>query len=318
MKAAAWLVSFMLAFSACTLPATGRPTAPSVTAASTGMTPTLTTVTQNVIRVTLHARGSSAVTPETTAGEVLTLEAAFEPVTQVLRYGADGRVSSVSTSPWRNAPVAKMRWRLVVGSEPGGLDEWHAYQPTIERDVVVDWLGTRMFLLQVEFSDAAGQTIMALASGDSVAQPQALAALTVRASLDPHGPLDPLPEAVQTAAAATRGAFPVSGSVQIEDGRCCAGGPAGAHVTLRVAFAARSSAAMVTEMRVQTGQCVREPAQMKGEWQPFEAQRSYDAQLALNWVGWWISVQYRDALGNLSPVYCDDISLEGSPPQPKP
>ena len=30
-------------------------------------------------------------------------------------------------------------------------------------------------------------------------------------------------------------------------------------------------------------------------------------------VGWYIAVQYRDASGNLSPVYCDDISVEGSP-----
>jgi len=31
-----------------------------------------------------------------------------------------------------------------------------------------------------------------------------------------------------------------------------------------------------------------------------------------------VSVQYRDALGNLSPVYCDDISLEGMPAPPPP
>ena len=40
--------------------------------------------------------------------------------------------------------------------------------------------------------------------------------------------------------------------------------------------------------------------------------------LALNWVGFYQRVQYRDALGNLSSVYCDDISLEGNPPPPTP
>jgi hypothetical protein len=29
-------------------------------------------------------------------------------------------------------------------------------------------------------------------------------------------------------------------------------------------------------------------------------------------------VQYRDASGNVSPMYCDDISVEGMPAQPTP
>jgi hypothetical protein len=34
----------------------------------------------------------------------------------------------------------------------------------------------------------------------------------------------------------------------------------------------------------------------------------------VNWTGFYVSVQYRDADGNLSPVYDDDVSVEGQPP----
>jgi hypothetical protein len=38
----------------------------------------------------------------------------------------------------------------------------------------------------------------------------------------------------------------------------------------------------------------------------------------INWTGFYVSVQYRDAEGNLSPVVCDDISIEGHSPTPTP
>jgi hypothetical protein len=110
-------------------------------------------------------------------------------------------------------------------------------------------------------------------------------------------------------------AFPVSGSVSIEGGRCCAGGVAGSQISLNVEFQATSSAGKVTEMRVQTGGgCPKDPAQLKAGWEPFQPTQRYPTSLGINWIGWYISVQYRDEKGNLSAVYCDDISLEGSPP----
>ena len=72
-------------------------------------------------------------------------------------------------------------------------------------------------------------------------------------------------------------------------------------------------------MRVQTGGgCYKNEGALNAPWEPFQEAKSYPANLIINWVGWWINVQYRDAAGNLSPVYCDDISLEGSPPRPTP
>lgn len=111
---------------------------------------------------------------------------------------------------------------------------------------------------------------------------------------------------------------PVSGGVLIEDGRSAAGGTAGDTINVSVSFNAVSTAADVTEMRVRRGWCGTEADLAEIAWQPFATELSYPFVLPINWVGFYVSVQYRDALGNLSPVYCDDISLEGMPAPPPP
>jgi len=85
-----------------------------------------------------------------------------------------------------------------------------------------------------------------------------------------------------------------------------------------VTFAATSPHGRVTGMRVLTGggRCRTLDDMAAVSWEPFVAEKTYRARLALNWIGWYVTVQYRDAHGNVSPVYCDDISLEGHPPQP--
>lgn len=105
----------------------------------------------------------------------------------------------------------------------------------------------------------------------------------------------------------------VTGSVVIEDGRCCVGGTAGDTLEVQVSFDAQSRDGPVTEMRV-LQRNVRELSEMReAEWEPFVPQKTYPVHVALNWIGSYISVQYRDAAGNLSPVYVDDISVEGDP-----
>ncbi|MGD8604985.1 MAG: hypothetical protein PVF49_10490 [Anaerolineales bacterium] len=104
----------------------------------------------------------------------------------------------------------------------------------------------------------------------------------------------------------------VYGSVEIEDGICCAGGQAGDTIQLSVAFGSASSAGEVVEMRYVTASTRADNERMQEEeWVPYEAELSFSTRLAINWVGWWISVQYRDDQGNVSPIYYDDISLEG-------
>ncbi|MDH5508132.1 MAG: hypothetical protein OEZ02_12995, partial [Anaerolineae bacterium] len=48
-------------------------------------------------------------------------------------------------------------------------------------------------------------------------------------------------------------------------------------------------------------------------WVPFQAELAIPWPVVINWVGMWVTVQYRDAQGNLSLVYSDDISVEGMP-----
>ncbi len=112
---------------------------------------------------------------------------------------------------------------------------------------------------------------------------------------------------------------PVRGYVDIEDGRCCVGGAAGSTVDVRVAFGAQSPFAEVTEMRARVGARPFEEFELaETPWEPFVSARIYPVPAAINWTGFFVSVQYRDALGNLSPVFSDDISVEGMPTSPTP
>jgi hypothetical protein len=112
---------------------------------------------------------------------------------------------------------------------------------------------------------------------------------------------------------ATQPAYPVTGWIEIEEGRCCVGGYAGQQIDIHVAFGATSPAGQVTEMRLLPG--CREEAQA-APWEPWAGERTFPFSPPINWVGYSLGVQYRDAQGNLSPIYCDEISVEGMPPPP--
>jgi hypothetical protein len=106
----------------------------------------------------------------------------------------------------------------------------------------------------------------------------------------------------------------VSGSVVLEGGRCCAGGVAGEVIEVAAEFQAASQVAEVTEMRVRPGSQFYDEQEMQAApWEPFMKQKTFSVPVVINWVGFYVSVQYRDAQGNISPVYYDDISIEGSP-----
>ncbi len=321
---------------ACTLagsPATpARPTGPTPARTFTpGQGPTTTFTpraatpetrkeTVHVIQFSFHIRNSAKVSPEVDAGSSFVLEMQAEPVILSVVRRADGSVYSVSTQPWANPPVRQMRLcisqDLPCAAGRGGLQP---FESNYGSEVNVNWLGPRSFILTAEFFDAAGSPLPSVRSGDADPRPLTESTLQVTSVLNPAVPLEKLPSPILTAAAATRMAFPLTGSVLIEGGRCCAGGVAGSQVSLKVEFQAASTAGKVVEMKAQPGSgCIKDPALLQGAWEPFQPSKTYSAGLAINWVGWYLNVQYRDERGNLSPVYCDDISLEGSPPTPKP
>jgi hypothetical protein len=72
-------------------------------------------------------------------------------------------------------------------------------------------------------------------------------------------------------------------------------------------------------MRTSTyGGCAPESVLGQVPWESFIAQKTFPFTPPLNWSTFYVSVQYRDSPGNVSPVYCDDIAVEGMPPTPLP
>ena len=135
-------------------------------------------------------------------------------------------------------------------------------------------------------------------------------------------------QATQIAYLATRGPAPstlviepstphsglVVGYAEIEQGKCCVGGTAGDEIDIMVKFIAIGLEAPVMEMRYST----RSFGNLNQDfntllWEPYTEEKSFTHRIPINWTGFYIRVQYRDALGNLSPIYSDEISVEGMP-----
>ena len=269
------------------------------------------------IQVIFRFRDSVQISPEVEAGSTIVLEMRAEPVIQSIVRRDDGTIYSVSTQPWPDAPVRQMRLCLSQDVPCSGPGEMRPFETRYATEVKVDWLGPRRFNQTTEFFDANGAPLTS--ERNDASEPHLLteSTLLISSVLNPAIPLEKLPAPILTAAAATRSAFPLTGSVLIEGGRCCAGGIAGSQVNLKVEFQAASSGGKVVEMKAQPGSaCIKDPTQLKAGWEPFQVIKTYSTSLAINWAGWYINVQYRDDQGNLSPVYCDDISLEGSPSLP--
>jgi hypothetical protein len=115
----------------------------------------------------------------------------------------------------------------------------------------------------------------------------------------------------------------VLGSVLIEGGACCVGCLVGETIDISTAFSATGRYADVTQMRVLALHpgcgCPTEETMTRADWEPFVPEKTFTYTIVYcNWVCFVVGAQYRDELGNMSSVYCDDISVEGMPPPPTP
>jgi hypothetical protein len=108
---------------------------------------------------------------------------------------------------------------------------------------------------------------------------------------------------------------PVVGSVKIEGGRCCMVGTVGEPMEFSVAFEAMSLVGHpVSEMRIRlSNKAANEDELVDADWKPFSPQQVFTVITPANWVAFTLSVQFSDQAGNLSPVYSDEIIVEGSP-----
>jgi hypothetical protein len=106
----------------------------------------------------------------------------------------------------------------------------------------------------------------------------------------------------------------IEGGVLLEEGRCCAGGAAGVPLTLQADLEARSQTGQVTEMRLYVGLGPASLRDMADQpWEPYRPQVGFEVTPAVNWVGYYVSAQFKDAQGGVSDIFWDDISVEGMP-----
>jgi hypothetical protein len=84
-----------------------------------------------------------------------------------------------------------------------------------------------------------------------------------------------------------------------------------------VAFQAVSSAANVAEMISRTSFTPPNAADMADRaWGLYVPMKEFDILPPLGFSTLYVAVQFRDGSGNVSPIYVDDISVEGFPPPP--
>ena len=124
-------------------------------------------------------------------------------------------------------------------------------------------------------------------------------------------------EIAQAATPTPSSSYPVTGSVVLKGGASVAGGTVGSALAIDAAFKASSPSGQVTEMRTAMrygGNCLKEMSSVT--WEPFAPTKTFTVTVALNFIGLYVSAQFRDANGNLSPIVCDDISVEGMPARP--
>ncbi len=326
---------------ACPIPSpTATPILPTATDPPATLNPSDIGMTTSESLISLSIFNPQAGYGRPNLDQMVELELQSVPILRIVNWSSDGHAMGGMISPWTDSPVMEMRYCVSV-DQPCQLDAtWQPFTVS-ERSsfvggsrqtfpVVVDWIGVRTIWLVAEFRDAQGQPVLSAAYDEHNPQPpqaQAQVPFELIGMRDESIPVDKLSGAVQTSLAITEVAhqanlavFPVIGSVLIEGGRGATGGIAGNQINIHVDFSATSPFGKVTEMRILpymacgSGQV----ESFDAPWEPYTPSRDYPYVPPINWIGWYIAVQYRDELGNLSLIYCADISVEGMPPTSSP
>ena len=139
--------------------------------------------------------------------------------------------------------------------------------------------------------------------------------LTPSPTLPATLPASETPTAMKPVEISVTAPVPFTGAVQIAGGSCCIGGFDGETIQAQVSFSAASLFGSVSQMRVMPG-CSADRDMESVAWEPFVDSKTLPVPVVINWSGFTVCVQYLDEYGNLSPVYQDDISVEGMPRAP--
>jgi uncharacterized coiled-coil protein SlyX len=157
---------------------------------------------------------------------------------------------------------------------------------------------------QDEFIEYLATQVSALAT-QNVQQDSQISYLATRGPAPSTSAVDPPPTIVPL----------ILGGVEIEEGKCCVGGVTGEEIDIRIRFSAIGLEVPTMEMRYLAGGYSQLDDQLDAvPWEPYVEELTFTYQIPTNWTGFYVRVQYRDSHGNLSPIYTDDISVEGMPP----
>ncbi len=193
------------------------------------------------------------------------------------------------TLPVQMNPTGLLTWTPTITAFGGS---WHQVVTATIAPTYTGWLTN---LMQVDTQEGPRGEVSVRVTVTNPTQKVYLPAV-------PHKAVAGLPPAV------------VEGSVLINNGFCCQGGPVGQTITLHIALSATSPVATVVEMRVldHGGYCPRASELAAIPWEAFRSQLAVPYHIwAENWVGYYFGAQFRALDGNLSEPVCDDISIEG-------
>jgi hypothetical protein len=253
--------------------------------------------------VVLAIFGESGATALTTGvGNAITLTIAFRPFKQI---------DPTNETDWREHTIAEMRYCVGAGRACDLPARWMPFANNVRVPVNVDWIGVREYGVTAQFRDARGAIIPA---GNNFAE-SASNWMTITGIADERTPVALQPPALQTIIANARATFPVTGKIQVGE-RPIIGGKAGSALDIKVKFEASSPRAEIKEMRVKIsplGRCLTSEEMNDAPWENFLAEKIYPVRVAINWQTFKAHAQYRDAQGNLSPVYCGEVVIEGMP-----
>ena len=253
--------------------------------------------------VVLAIFGESGATALTTGvGNAITLTIAFRPFKQI---------DPTNETDWREHTIAEMRYCVGAGRACDLPARWMPFANNVRVPVNVDWIGVREYGVTAQFRDARGAIIPA---GNNFAE-SASNWMTITGIADERTPVALQPPALQTIIANARATFTVTGKIQVGE-RPIIGGKAGSALDIKVKFEASSPRAEIKEMRVKIsplGRCLTSEEMNDAPWENFLAEKIYPVRVAINWQTFKAHAQYRDAQGNLSPVYCGEVVIEGMP-----
>jgi hypothetical protein len=172
-------------------------------------------------------------------------------------------------------------------------------------DLNPDWRNIKKVIFRARFRDFSQKPLLSLGWEDANYHienaPQEISEIDYSVDLTETVTPTPLPSlSITQTYVATNS--PVQGSIEVAPGTSVIGGTAGNVIQVQVVFSATSAFGKVTGMRVDDG-----------DWETFVPQKQYTITILLNWSTVGHCVEYRDEKGNVSPRYCDNKGVEGSP-----